>query len=268
MHPPAAAAGDVDVGVEFATPAERISGGVELIDYPHIRARPLPRDAAVRVRAFSVRVPRGLRVAYVEGAGEPGPSILEQIGIHPVLLGPAELASGDLSRFDVIVVGSRAYEVRPDLRQHNARLLEWVRAGGRMVVQYNKYELAEGHFSPLPFTMTRPIGRVTDETAPVRLLEPRHPLFTTPNQLSPGDWEGWVQERGIYFAETWDPGYQAPLEMADPGEAPQRGSLLVARYGRGTYIYTGLVFFRELPAGVPGAWRLFANLLAYGPDAR
>jgi len=206
-------------------------------------------------------------VGYIEGAGEPGPSILGQIGLTPTLLTARDLASGDLSRFDVIVVGSRAYEVRADLRQNNARLLDWVHGGGHLLVQYNKYELADGHFSPLPFTMTRPIGRVTDENAAVRILEPEHPLFTTPNRIAESDWAGWIQERGIYFAETWDPGYTAPLEMADPGEAPQRGSLLVARYGQGTYIYTGLAFFRELPAGVPGAWRLFANLLSYGQPA-
>jgi hypothetical protein len=265
LHAPADASGDAEVRVEFAAEGgERISGGVDVIDYPHIRARPLPRDAAVRVRAVPVRVPHALRIAYVEGAGEPGPGILSQIGVHPVLLGADDLASGDLSRFDVIVVGSRAYEVRADLRQHNARLLEWVRGGGHMIVLYNKYELADGHFMPLPFTMTRPIGRVTDENAAVRILEPRHPIFSTPNRIGESDWAGWVQERGLYFAESWDPAYSAPLEMADPGEAPRRGSLLVARYGEGTYVYTGLAFFRELPAGVPGAWRLFANLLAYG----
>ncbi len=130
-----------------------------------------------------------------------------------------------------------------------------------MIVQYNKYELVEGGFAPYPLTMSRPHGRVTDEAAPVRLLEPAHPVLTTPNRIGPADFEGWVQERGLYFAETWAPEYTPLLESGDDGQA-LRGGLLVARHGRGTYVYTGLAFFRQLPQGVPGAYRLFANLLA------
>jgi hypothetical protein len=131
-------------------------------------------------------------------------------------------------------------------------------------VQYNKYELVEGNFTPYPLTMARPHGRVTDENAPVRILDPAHRVFTTPNRITERDWEGWIQERGLYFAATWDGQYTPLLETGDPGEQPLRGGLLVARHGEGTYVYTGLAFFRQLPAGVPGAWRLFANLLALG----
>jgi len=238
--------------------------GLQLVDYPHVRARPIYHDAASTVRAFDVRVPAGLRVAYVEGAGEEGPGILEQLGITPAVLTADSLAGANLSRYDVIVTGIRAYEVRPDLGASNPRLLEYVRNGGTLIVQYNKYEMVEGHFNPFPLTIANPHDRVTDETAPVRVLDPASPVFTWPNRIGAADWEGWVQERGLYFAHTWAPEYTPLLEMNDPGEAPMRGSLLIAKVGRGTYVYTGLAFNRQLPEGVPGAWRLFANLLALG----
>jgi hypothetical protein len=258
-------AGDYPMSAVFQdAEGRRYTRGAQLIDYPHVRTRPLYAGASTLVRAFDVRVPAGLRVAYIEGAGEEGPGVLEQLGIRPTLLDEDALAGGDFSRFDVIVAGSRAYEVRPDLARHNARLLDWVRRGGTLVVLYNKYELVEGSFAPSPLTMGRPHDRVTDEAAPVNILVPTHPLFTTPNRITGADFQGWVQERGLYFARTWDPRYTALLETGDPGEPPLRGGLLTAKVGEGTYVYTGLAFFRQLPEGVPGAWRLFANLLALG----
>lgn len=266
VTPPAGVtAGSIPVTAAFgADDGRSYSRGLELVDYPHIRARPLYRDAASAVRAFDVRVPAGLRVAYVEGAGEVGPSILHQLGITPSVLTADSLAGADLSKYDVIVTGIRAYEVRHDLAASNARLLDYVKRGGTLIVQYNKYEMVNGHFNPFPITLANPHDRITDETAPVRILDPASPVFTTPNRITDADWQGWVQERGLYFAHTWDPAYTPLLEMADPGEAPLRGGLLIAKYGQGTYVYTGLAFFRQLPEGVPGAWRLFANLLALG----
>jgi LmbE family N-acetylglucosaminyl deacetylase len=266
VRPPAGVgAGEYPVRAVFqAEDGRRFARGVEVIDYPHVRARPLPRPAASTVRAFEVAVPKGLRVGYVTGAGEAGPEVLAQLGIRPTLLDAEALSGGELDRFDVIVAGSRAYEVRPDLAAHNARLLEWVRRGGTLIVQYSKYELVAGGFPPYPLTLGRPHDRVTDESAPVRLLDPAHPALSRPNRITERDFEGWVQERGLYFARSWDPRYTPLLEAADPGEAPLRGGLLVAPYGKGTYVYTGLAFFRQLPEGVPGAWRLFANLLALG----
>ncbi|MFL5382202.1 MAG: PIG-L family deacetylase [Longimicrobiaceae bacterium] len=243
---------------------ERYTRGLQLVDYPHIRARPIYHDAASTVRAFDVRVPAGLKVGYVTGAGEEGPGILSQLGITPAVLTADSLAGANLSRYDVIVTGIRAYEVRPDLAASNARLLEYVRNGGTLIVQYNKYEMVQGGFNPFSLTLASPHDRVTDEAAPVRVLQPASPVFTWPNRIGDADWEGWEQERGLYFAHTWAPEYTPLLEMHDPGEAPLRGGLLLAKYGRGTYVYTGLAFFRQLPAGVPGAWRLFANLLALG----
>jgi LmbE family N-acetylglucosaminyl deacetylase len=266
VTPPAnAAAGDHPVSAVFiAEDGRRFERGVQMIDYPHVRARPLYHDARSVVRAFDVRVPQGLRVAYIEGAGEEGPGFLANLGITPELLDAEDLAEGDLDRFDVIIAGSRAYEVRTDLMAHNRRLLEWVARGGTMIVQYNKHEIVEGSFTPFPITIARPHGRVTDENAPVRILDPAHPVVTTPNRIADSDWAGWVQERGLYFAETWDGAYTPVLETGDPGETPLRGGLLIARHGQGTYVYTGLAFFRQFPQGVPGAYRLFANLLALG----
>jgi LmbE family N-acetylglucosaminyl deacetylase len=263
--PANAAAGDHPVSAVFvAADGRRFERGVQMIDYPHVRARPLYHDARSVVRAVDLRVPQGLRVAYIEGAGEEGPGFLANLGITPELLDADDLAEGDLDRFDVIIAGSRAYEVRTDLMAHNQRLLDYVERGGTFIVQYNKYEIVEGHFTPSPLTMAHPHGRVTDENAPVRMLDPAHPVFTTPNRITESDWAGWVQERGLYFAETWDPAYTPVLETGDPGETPLRGGLLIARHGRGTYVYTGLAFFRQFPQGVPGAYRLFANLLALG----
>jgi len=181
------------------------------------------------------------------------------------LLSPDQLERGDLSAYDVIVIGSRAYETAPALVANNPRLLEWVRGGGRLVVQYQQYQFVSGRFAPFPLTMGRPHDRVTDETAPVRPLDAAHPVFRSPNAIGEEDWNGWVQERGLYFAHEWDAAYQPLLELGDNGER-LRGGLLVARYGRGLYAYTGLAFFRQLPAGVPGAYRLFLNLLALRPD--
>ena len=178
------------------------------------------------------------------------------------LLEPDELAAAPLAGYDVIVVGIRAYESRPDLVTHNQRLLDYVQEGGTAVVQYNQYQYTAPGLAPYPITMARPHDRVTDHTAEVTLLQPEHPIFNYPNQIGPEDFEGWVQERGLYFLNTWDERYTPLIEMADPGEASNRGSLLITEYGQGTYVYTGLALFRQIPAGVPGAYRLFVNLLA------
>jgi hypothetical protein len=143
-------------------------------------------------------------------------------------------------------------------------LLDYTRRGGTLIVQYNKYEYAEPGIAPFPVTMARPHDRVTDEAAPVRIVNPSHPVFAGPNRITAADFEGWVQERGLYFLREWDQRFTPLLEMADPGEEPLRGSLLIAHLGEGIYVYTGLSFFRQFPAGVPGAYRLFANLLTLG----
>ncbi|HZD03287.1 MAG TPA: hypothetical protein VE173_00165, partial [Longimicrobiales bacterium] len=196
------------------------------------------------------------------GSGDEVFDAIRQLGVDAELLGPEQVQGGDLSRFDVLVLGVRAYETRRDLQGANQRILDFARRGGTVVVQYNKYEYPQGGFAPYPVGMSRPHDRVTDETSPVRFLEPDSPVLTTPNRIGPEDFEGWITERGLYFLGEWDDHFVPVLEMWDPGEEPKRGSLLVATLGDGLYVYTGLSFFRELPAGVPGAYRLFANLLS------
>lgn len=197
----------------------------------------------------------------MRGAADRVPEALLAVGVPLEVLSPDSLARGDLSRYDAVVVGSRAYETDPALVAHNGRLLDYARAGGLVIVQYQQYDFVDGGFAPFRLSIARPHDRVTDEAAPVTPLEPGHPVFHTPNGLGPADWEGWVQERGLYFARDWDTTYVPVLESHDPGREPLRGGLLIAPVGRGTYVYTGLSFFRQLPAGVPGAYRLFANLL-------
>lgn len=236
-----------------------------LIDYPHIDPTPFYENASVRVEEFPVRIDRERRIGYVMGSGDEVPEAIRQLGSEVELLDPERVEAGDYEGLDVIVVGVRAYEVRDDLRASNARLLEWVREGGTLIVQYNKYEFEEGGFAPYEVTMARPHDRVTDERAPVTRLHPDAPILDDPNRITDADFEGWIQERGLYFLHTWADPFVPVLAMSDPGEDPLRGSLLVAPLGEGLYVYTGLAFFRQLPAGVPGAYRLFANLLSLEP---
>jgi hypothetical protein len=189
------------------------------------------------------------------------PEALIDIGLPVEVLDAAALERGDLSRYDVIVVGSRAYEVDPALVENNTRLLDYARAGGRVLVLYQQQQFFNGRFAPAALSVGQPHDRVTDEAAPVTVLEPTNSTFARPNRIGPADWSGWVQERGLYFARTWDPAYRPLLGLSDPGEPELQGGLLVTSLGRGTYTYSGLSFFRQLPAGVPGAYRLFLNLL-------
>jgi hypothetical protein len=241
--------------------------GYELVDYPHIRPHHLYRRAVTSVRAFPVRVAH-VRVGYVAGVPDNVPQALDDLGVPWEALDTDDLAEGDLSRFDVIVTGTRAYEFRPDLVAHNERLLEWARAGGTLIVQYNKYPALDGSYAPWPVTIAHPHGRVTVEDAPVEVLRPDHPIFNTPNEIGPDDWKGWVQERGLYFWDTWEGPLEPMLSMHDPGEPPLEGSLLVAPLGEGTFVYSALALFRQLPAGVAGGYRLLANLVSLGAAPR
>jgi hypothetical protein len=265
--PEALVPGHYEVAVSVVDEAsQRFDRSIRMVDYEHIRPTPMPVPARVAVAADRIRLPQLRRLGYVRGASDRVPELLREIGLPVELLTADELEVGDLSAYDAIVVGSRAYETDPALAAANPRLLDYVRGGGRLIVQYQQYQFAGGGFAPFPLDIARPHGRVTDETAAVRLLDPEHPAFHRPNQLTSADWDGWVQERGLYFAGTWDDAYVPLLAMADPGGDEERGALLVARLGEGRYVYTGLAFFRQLPAGVTGAYRLFANLLALGDD--
>ncbi|HYO81008.1 MAG TPA: hypothetical protein VES20_06385 [Bryobacteraceae bacterium] len=268
VAPPSSAASGVLKAVATVE-GQQIATNVLTIDYPHIPARTafLPSEARL-VRADVQVLAR--RVGYVMGAGDEVPEALRQMGCAVTLLEEADLTRGDLSGFGAIVTGVRAFNTRADLRASHARLMEYVRAGGTMVVQYN---VLEGGFmggdptqldriGPLPLKIGR--ERVSVEDAPVELLQPDHDLLRRPNRITGNDWEGWVQERGLYFPAQWDPGYTALVSMSDPQEKPVRGGILYARHGKGVYVFTSLSWFRQLPAGVPGAWRIFANLISAG----
>lgn len=222
--------------------------------------------AIQKVSAVSVSLPRGLKVGYIMGAGDAIPAVLKQLGMDVEILSSGDLARGDLSQYGSIVTGIRAYDVRADLRQNNSRLLDFVKAGGTLVVQYNQDVTAfnAGHYTPYPATATT--QRVSVEEAPVQFVAPQDGVFHYPNQITPADFDGWIQERGVYFLTNWDKDFTPLLSSHDPGESPLAGGLLRATYGNGNYIYTGYVFFRELPAGVPGAVRLFVNLLSVGHE--
>jgi len=237
---------------------------VTTIDYPHLRARFLVDSAVASVRVAPLVLPALDRVGYVRGASDRVPEALRAVGIPITLLEDEALRRADLDAFDVIVIGSRAYEINSALVETNGRLLEYARRGGLVVVQYQQYQFVRGGYAPYPLDIAFPHDRVTDETAPPTLLEPSHRVFHRPNEIGTADWDEWVQERGLYFPHTWDSRYDAPLALADPGDEPRAGGLLIAPVGKGAYVLTSLSFFRQLPAGVPGAFRLFANILALG----
>ncbi len=262
---PAAGKPRVHLVLEATTgDGERARPAAPLLDYPHVPPMPLRGGDGFDLVRADIALPKLARIGYVLGASDKVPGLLAEIGLPITLLAAADLDHGDLGRFDAIVVGSRAYETDTALAKANARLLDYVRAGGLMIVQYQQYPFIDGKFAPFLLEIARPHDRITDETAPAKLLVADHPAFTTPNRIGAADWDGWVQERGLYMPGTWDAAYTPLLEFQDPGQSPQKGALLIAKLGKGTYVYTGLAFFRQLPAGVPGAYRLFANLLALG----
>ena len=264
-RPASMTTGDVTVRAEVRTSDGSVfTQGGSVLRYPHIRPIVWFRPAVSHVRVAPVAFPTAKRIGYVRGAADRVPEALDRAGLNVELLDGEALEFGDLSGYDVIVIGSRAYETDSALVRANDRVLNWVRAGGHLLVQYQQYPFIQGGYEPYPLTIARPHDRITDETSPVKILDPTNPVFLTPNKIGSADWDGWPQERGLYFAHTWDAAYTPLLEMQDPGRAPIRGGLLVAQLGKGTYIYTGLSFFRALPAGVPGAFRLFANLLDVG----
>jgi len=215
------------------------------------------------VHAFDISVPANLHVGYISAEGEPIPDALKRLGIAVEMLDTPALAFGDLSKYNAIVVGVRAYELRPELAEANKRLLDYVSNGGTLAVQYNR-DFVWDKLQPAPYhaKIGSPTPRITDETSPVKFLRPDDPLLNRPNKITQADFQNWVQERGLYFWSDFDSRYTAPLAMNDPGEKDLNGALVYTKYGKGTYIYTGLAFFRELPEGVPGAYRLFVNLLS------
>ena len=255
---PKAAAGD-------ATPVIHSSGETwslreDVIAYPHIPTQLVLRPASVRLAPLAISLPAG-RVGYVSGSGDSIADDLAHVGMQIELLEDEALRTRDLSRYAAIVLGIRAHNTRPVLRAVHSRLLAYVERGGTLVVQYTTRDY-DGPLGPHPFELSR--DRITDETAAPTFLAPNHALLSRPNRIDAADFTGWIQERGIYFGAKWDSRYTPLLRFSDPGEQALDGALLVAQHGKGRYIYTGLALFRQLPAGVPGAYRLFANLIGGG----
>ena len=228
---------------------------------------PLYSPAQSRVEVLDLRIPPGLKVGYIMGAGDRVSETLSQLGFSVTALGPEGLGAGELGDYDCIIAGIRAYQVRGDLIEHNARLLDYVRDGGVFIVQYNTPDAwNRRQYAPFPARMVDRSHRVTDENAPVTLLEPDHRVFRYPNPITGKDFAGWVQERGLYFIQERDERFRALLASHDPGQPSLDGGLLVADYGKGRYVLTSYSWFRQLPAGVAGAIRLFTNLVSLGAD--
>jgi LmbE family N-acetylglucosaminyl deacetylase len=248
-----------------ARPVVRVAGTAwslreDTIDYPHIPLQVVLRPATVQLVPLALRIPAG-RIAYVRGSGDSIAADLAHVGFRVDELDDEALRTGDLGRYTTVVLGIRAYNARDAVRAAHERLMSYVEHGGTLIVQYNTLDL-DGPIGPYSLELGR--SRITDETAAPVFVDPRAPLLAGPNRITAADFEGWVQERGIYFAAKWDSHYRPLLQFSDPGEGPLDGSVVVARHGKGHYIYTGLALFRQLPAGVPGAYRLFANLIGAG----
>jgi hypothetical protein len=235
--------------------------GYSSTGYTGLRPYFLYKPSVYKVTGTEVKIAPSQNIAYVEGSGDEVPAALEALGIHVTFLSPQDLAGSDLGKFDTIILGVRAYAVRPDLIANNARLLKYVENGGTVMVQYNTPEF-DHNFGPFPYVMSDDPEEVTDEKSVMSILDPKDPLLNWPNIISTKDFDGWIEERGSKFLTTWDGRYKPLLETHDEGQSPQKGGLVYARYGKGLYIYNAYAFYRQLPLGVPGAYRIFANLLS------
>jgi hypothetical protein len=244
---------------------QKFSSGYQDIEYPHVQRRQVIKPAVTSVKVIDVKTTPNLNVGYIVGVGDQVPPAIEQLGAKVTFLESDDLAWGNLSKYDVIVTGVRAYERRDDLKAYNRRLLDYVERGGVMIVQYNKMEFNQQQYGPFPARVSN--NRVSDETVPVEVLDKENPVFTRPNRISASTWNGWVQERGLYFLGEKDPKYKDLVSMTDsfpdnPGV--KLGSLVEANVGKGRWVYVGLALWRELPAGVGGAYQLLANLISLG----
>ncbi|MCO6360799.1 PIG-L family deacetylase [Roseivirga pacifica] len=237
--------------------------GLKVIDYGYIPTQTIFPDSQAKVVKLDLKK-KGQYVGYIMGSGDAVPEALEQIGYQVTLLDPDNITAQSLANYDAVIVGVRAYNTIERMRVIQPELMEYVKGGGTMIAQYNTSMRNQPQIGPYPFSISR--DRVTKEEAEVRILAPNHPLIDGPNKITAKDFEGWVQERGLYFPNEWDEKYTAILSANDPGETPKNGGLLVAEYGEGYFVYTGYSWFRELPAGVSGAFRIFANMISLGQD--
>jgi LmbE family N-acetylglucosaminyl deacetylase len=240
---------------------EKFTQGFQTVGYPGLRPYPHYRPATYRATATDVKTAPDLKIGYVMGTGDDVATSLEDIGIHPTMLSAGEIASADLSHYDAIVLGIRAYAARPELKTFNNRLLDYVRNGGTVIVQYQTQEY-DHNYGPYPLTLSGDPEKVVEEDNKVQILVPNDPVLNWPNKITTADFDHWVEERGHGFMRSWDPHYVALTEMHDTDQDPQKGGLLYARYGKGAYVYLSYAFFRQMPDGVPGSFRIMANLLS------
>jgi LmbE family N-acetylglucosaminyl deacetylase len=235
--------------------------GYQVTGYNGLRPYFLYTSSTYRTTGVDVKVAPGLNVGYIMGSGDDVPASLEHLGIKVRFLTAADLAGGDLSKYDVVILGVRTYAVRDDLRTYNNRLLDYARSGGVVIVEYNTPEY-DHNYGPYPYVMSNNPEEVTDEASQVDILAPANPVFNWPNKITENDFRGWVEERGSKWMQSWDSHYEALLSTHDPDQAQQKGGLLYAKYGKGIYIYNAYAFYRQLPEGVPGAYRIFANMVS------
>jgi hypothetical protein len=255
-------ADEADLTAEAEVGGEKMSRALVEISYPHIHRQVYFPDSRLKVVKLNVKT-EGKRLGYVMGAGDEVPDALQNLGYEVIQLNDGMLENMDLSQFDAIMTGVRAYNTREGLRLAKERLLQYVEHGGTLVVQYNVASAQlTNRIGPYPLTIGR--DRVSVENAPVAFLVPEHPLLNFPNKITQKDFEGWIQERGLYFATQWDEKYETVLSCHDPGESDKKGGLLYARCGKGVFIFTAYAWIRQLPGGVPGAFRLFANMISAG----
>ena len=253
--------GQLGAQVEL-TSGKKLMVGITDIDYPHIPPQRVFGDAFAKLVRVNVKKV-GSRIGYIAGAGDEVPNALRQVGYDVTMISDDDLDRGDFAKYDAVVTGVRAYNARPRMKLAHAKLMDYVKNGGTLVVQYNSLSpqpLLVDPPGPYPFKVTN--DRVTVEEAPVTILKPDHPLLNTPNRIAPADWNDWVQERGLYFTQNWDPKYETIIATNDPGEPSKPGGELYARYGKGVFIYTSYAWFRQLPAGAPGAYKLFVNMVS------
>jgi LmbE family N-acetylglucosaminyl deacetylase len=263
-------AGNYPVEAVAVMDGQEFRRGYRVISYPENWTRNFYSFTKSAIEILDVKIAPNLNIGYVPGSGDDVPAALELLGVKIQMLSTTDLAFGDLSRFSAIVTGIRAYNVNKDLYTNNQRLLDYVRQGGTLIVQYVRpMERPAGVAVPIfPYPMSvSNSDRITVEDSPVRILDPENPIFNQPNKITESDFQGWIQERGLYFMNSWDPKYTPLLSGNDPGEESKNGGMLYAHYGDGHYIYTGYAWFRQLPAGVPGAFRIFANMLSLGEKA-
>ena len=260
------AAGTFDITAEAAVGGASFSRDVQVIAYPHIQTHRIYWPSTATADVLDLKV-APVKVGYIMGSGDQVPDALRRMGVDVTMISPEMLTTGDLSRFDTIVVGIRASEARPDFVANNGRLLQYMQNGGTLVVQYQQGDYEARNLPPYP-VQAPTNSRVTDETAPVKILAPQNPVFTFPNRITEADFNGWVQERDLYAFNTFDAKYTPLLETMDPGEAAQNGGEVYAEVGKGRYVYTSYSWFRQLPAGVPGAYRQFANLISLSKAPR